>query len=172
MSASNCSTRLSLTTSSTGAVSIAVKTFVAERSEEQKNGIIDTIPVVVDETLRSAELADRPSISTMINALSTQLITSVQEEVGKISADIPNKFRPEIEDYQIGNATVNPIGSTPRRKISLPGSRRTSRRSWQRLSALLWHLMWRGQGPVRKYDHSSSVFGLARRHEGSHGIPR
>lgn len=103
MSGSQRSTRSTPMTS--GAVSSAIKTYVTEYTVQQKNDIVDTIPGVVNETLRLADLSDIPVIASKVHDAHEELHTAVNEEVARMTGGIPNMVRSAFDDYQIASAT-------------------------------------------------------------------
>lgn len=84
-----------------GPVSTAIKTYVTEYSVRQKNDIVDTIPGVVNETLRVADLSDVPVIATKLD----DLCAGVRDEVAQATARVPDMIRSAFDDYQIATAT-------------------------------------------------------------------
>lgn len=103
MSGSTRSTRSTPMTS--GAVPPAVKTFLTEYTVQQNNRIVDTIPAVVNETLRDAELADVPKIAEMVDKLMSEAKEGVPAEVARTTTEIPTLVQKALEDYQISQAT-------------------------------------------------------------------
>lgn len=89
----------------TGSVPTAVKTYVTEYSVRQRNEIVDTIPEVVNETLRIADLTDVPTIAEKMTEMTSQVKKDVKDEVVNATAEIPTLVRNALEDYQMSKNT-------------------------------------------------------------------